>query len=269
VNTDELEWALIKAERRVAISPRSSRLAAGRYGAEKLPVPDRVGGPRMCVIRLGIDSMRHLGTGHRPGGRQHARIPGSPGPILRNNLRMADVPVWVAVITAAAGVIGAAIPQVAIVVRDVRQGERDRRERLATATLDACVELLRAAGELRTLSEGIRSYCGPADGMRARIDEVRSLAEATRLNSARVSTQVPDLAEAAYRVASAGSALAHSVVEGTDPVTGVFVGELDVDQLVKCVTDFQDGAVKQANGQLARKLRRFFFWLASSSAASR
>jgi hypothetical protein len=44
VNTDELEWALIKAERRVleiqakphqvAISPRSSRLAAGRYGAE-------------------------------------------------------------------------------------------------------------------------------------------------------------------------------------------------------------------------------------------
>ncbi len=182
---------------------------------------------------------------------------------------MADVPIWVAVITAAAGIIGAAIPQIAIVVRDVRQGERDRRERLATATLDACVELLRAAGELRTLSEGIRSYRGPADGMRARIDEVRSHAEATRLNSARVSMQAPELAEAAYQVATAGSALTHNVVEGTDAVTGVFVGELDLDKLVRCLADFQDKAVKQAQGQPARKLRRFFFWPASSSAASR
>jgi hypothetical protein len=105
--------------------------------------------------------------------------------------------------------------------------------------------------------------------MRASIDEFRSQAEATQLNSARVSMQVPVLAEAAYQVAAAGSALTRSVVEGTDAVTGVFVGELDVDTRVRCLTDFQDKAVKQALGQPARKLRRSFFWPASSSAASR
>jgi hypothetical protein len=164
---------------------------------------------------------------------------------------MADVPVWVAGITALAGIIGAAIPQVASVIRDVRQGERDRRERWAVATREACVELLRAAGEVRTLSEGVRSYRGEANGMRARIDEVRNQAEATRLNAANVSMQAPDLSGAASELASAASDLAYDVVEGTDLDQGVFVGDLEVaklhvGQLVARVNAFRDEAVKYA-----------------------
>ena len=165
---------------------------------------------------------------------------------LRNNLPMADVPLYVAIITAAAGIVGAAIPQVAIMIRDVRQGERDRRERSATATRDACVELLRAAGELRTLSEGIRSYRGKADGMRARVDEVRERAAATGLSAARVSLQAAALETPAYAVASAASDLAHAVVDGTDMDQGVFVGKLDVSTLEKSASAFRDEAVKYA-----------------------
>ena len=70
---------------------------------------------------------------------------------------MADVPIYVAAITAGAGLIGALIPQAALVIREVRQAEKDRRERFVTAMRDACVELLGAAGELRTLAENIRN----------------------------------------------------------------------------------------------------------------
>ena len=63
---------------------------------------------------------------------------------------MADVPIYVAVITAAAGLIGALFPQASLVIREVRQAEKDRRERFATATREACVNLLQTSGELRT-----------------------------------------------------------------------------------------------------------------------
>jgi hypothetical protein len=163
---------------------------------------------------------------------------------------MADVPLYVAVITAAAGIIGAAIPQVATVFRDVRQADRDRRERMAAAARDACVELLRSAGELRTLSEGISGYRGDANGMRARVDEVRTRAEATQLAAASVSMQVSKLAESAYAVASAASQLAREVVDGTNLDQGVLVGDLDVAKLVEPVAVFRDAAVKYAQGSL-------------------
>ncbi len=104
---------------------------------------------------------------------------------------MVDVPIWVAIITALAGILGAAIPQGATVIRDVRQAERDRKERFDTATRDACVALLRAAGELRSLAEGWRSYRGDPTAVLARVAEARGLAEATRLHAVSVSMQVP------------------------------------------------------------------------------
>ena len=161
---------------------------------------------------------------------------------------MADVSIYVAIITALAGLTGAAVPVVASAIRDVRQSEQDRRERWATATRDACVDLLRAAGELRTLSESIAAYRGTANGMRARVDEVRDRAEATRLSAANVSLQVAVLAEPAYQVASAADKLVQAVVEGTDMDRGVFVGELNVGKLVERVTAFREEAVKYARG---------------------
>jgi hypothetical protein len=160
---------------------------------------------------------------------------------------MAGVSIWVAVVTAGAGIIGAAIPQVATLIRDVRQAERDRRERAASATRDACVALLRASGEVRTLTEGIRSYRGDADGMRARVEEVRSRAEATRVHAAEVSMLVPArLAEPADQVARAASELADDVVRNTDINQGVPIGDPDVSKLVECIAAFRYAAVEYA-----------------------
>lgn len=162
---------------------------------------------------------------------------------------MADVPIYVAVITAGAGIVGALIPQAASVIRDVRQAERDRRERSAAATLDACVALLRAAGELRTLTESINGYRGDANGMRARVEDVRSRAEATRLNAANVSLQVPDrLAEPADQLAASASDLADEVARNTDLNQGVLVGDVDVAKLIGCILAFREEAVRHARG---------------------
>jgi hypothetical protein len=166
-------------------------------------------------------------------------------PVVRDNLYVTDVPIYVAVITAAAGIIGAAIPQAVTVIRDVRQAERDRRERSALVMRSACIALLRAAGELRTLIEGIRSYRGDASGMRARVEEVRGRAEATRLHAAEVSMQVSDrLAACADQVASAASELADDVVRNTDIDQGVLIGDPDITRLVTCIATFRQEAVR-------------------------
>ena len=160
---------------------------------------------------------------------------------------MADVPAYVAIITAGAGIIGAAIPQVTTVLRDARQAERDRRERSAAMAREACVALLRASGEVRTGTEGIRSYRGPADGMRERVEELRSRAEATRVHAAEVSMLVPaKLAEPADQVASAASALADDVVRNTDLNQGVLIGDPDVSKLAECIAAFRFAAVAYA-----------------------
>jgi hypothetical protein len=158
---------------------------------------------------------------------------------------MADVPIYVAAITAAAGLIGALIPQAALVIREVRQDEKDRRERFATATRDACVELLRAAGELRTLAENIHYYRGEASGMRARVEEVLNHAEATRLHAASVGLLVPRrLADPADKVAVAARALADDVVQNTNLDRGVSIDRSDTRALDTCITKFRDEAVK-------------------------
>lgn len=159
---------------------------------------------------------------------------------------MGDVPIWVAVITAGAGIVGAAIPQVATVIRDVRQAERDRRERSARMAREACMALLRAAGDVRTFTETIRSYRGHAPGMRERVEEVRSRAEATRVHAADVGMQVAGLADLADQVADAASDLADDVMRNTDLNQGVLIGNPDVSKLVRCIAAFRDEAVRYA-----------------------
>src|SRR5713226_7571226 len=80
-------------------------------------------------------------------------VPGPPRTRWRSpgqNAVMPDVSIYVAVIAAGAGVLGASIPQVAMFARDARRDERDRRERRAETRRQACLDLLRAGGELRT-----------------------------------------------------------------------------------------------------------------------
>lgn len=177
---------------------------------------------------------------------------------------MADVPIYVAAITAGAGIIGALIPQAVTIMREVRQAERDRRERTLAATREACIALLRTAGELRVLAEGIRSYRGDENGVRARVEEARSLAEATQLNAANVRMhQVPDkMAELADQVASVASDLVDDVLRNTDLNQGVPIGDPDVTRLVERIAAFRHEAVghvwyeNRASSRQAEELRR-------------
>jgi len=161
-----------------------------------------------------------------------------------------DVPIFVAVITAGAGLVGALIPQAAVVIRDVRQAERDRRERAAVATREACVALLSTAGELRTLAESVRDYRGEAEGMRARVQEVWSRAEATRWHATNVGMLAPlALAGPAEKVAEAASSLAEVVARSIDPDEGVLIGDPpDATRLAERIAAFRSEAVGYAKG---------------------
>lgn len=160
---------------------------------------------------------------------------------------MADVPLYVAIITALAGVVGAGIPQLAAVARD-RRAERDRRDRISTRTREACIALLSAADELRTLAENLPVYRGDADGMRARAAEARSLAKDTRIHAADVTMQVRDLIDAADELASAASDVAGDVARNIDMNEGVLLGNPDVSTLVKRIDAFRSAARKLTAG---------------------
>lgn len=159
---------------------------------------------------------------------------------------MADVSIWVPVITAGAGIIGATIPQVTTVIRDVRKAERDRWERSSTMTRDACVALLRAAGEVRTLTESICSHGGDATGMMERVEQARGSSEATRVHAAEVGMQATGLAGAADQLASAASDLVDDIVRNMDPSQGLLIDKPDATKLVKCIAAFRDEAVRWA-----------------------
>src|SRR5580698_8568416 len=93
--------------------------------------------------------------------------------ISRHNMHVTDVPVYIAVITGAAGIIGAGIPQASIVLREVRQAKRDRRERSIAAGQSACIDLLRAASSLSARAENLSAYRGDAKGLGVRLEELR------------------------------------------------------------------------------------------------
>jgi hypothetical protein len=172
---------------------------------------------------------------------------------------MADASIYVAVVSAGAAIIGAAIPMAAVVIRDSRQAERDRRERSDFATRNACISLLRVAGELRILIDDVHSYRGDADRMRARVAEIRDRAQATQVRAANVSMLVSDgLAKQADQVASAASDLENDVMRNTDIDQGVLIGYTDVTRLAKSISDFQHAAVTYS--RLTRQSTKILAW---------
>jgi hypothetical protein len=127
---------------------------------------------------------------------------------------MADVSIYVALITGATGAVGAAIPQIATVLRDSRQAKRDRSDRSVNARQEACVALLRAAADLRTRVANATMYQG--DEMLARLAEIRSCAAAVEVRAASVGYLDKTLAEPAADAASAATRLAAAAVQTTD-----------------------------------------------------
>lgn len=169
---------------------------------------------------------------------------------------MADVSIYVALITAGAGVFGAAIPQVSMVFRDVRKDKRDRRDRQAAETRQACVDLLQAVGELRTQVANNRTFQGEPVLMGERLEEVRRHAAAARVYATSVAMLVPDrLAEPADRLAAAAGSLADATEQHTDLGLGRLPVDPDYRDLDACVDAFRAGALASAEASPAEASR--------------
>ena len=160
---------------------------------------------------------------------------------------MPDVSLYVAAITAAAGIGGAAIPAIAVLIRDVRQAERDRNERQAEARRQACLDLLRAAGELRTRVANASDYHGTEMG--ARLAAIRESEAAVQLHAVRVAVLTPgQLTKPAAQLAEAASRLIAATEHDTDVDHGVMPGTPDFTELDERITAFRLIVVADARG---------------------
>jgi hypothetical protein len=159
---------------------------------------------------------------------------------------MTDVPIYVAVITAASGIIGAVASPFAIAYREGRQARRDRQEREVTAKRQACLDLLQAAGQLRTQVAGNYEYHGLE--MRDRLEEVRKRAAEAELAATAVSLLARDkLAGPAGDLATAAVRLAENTATDTDLRNGSTASgsKPDFAPLDACVTAFRTAATRE------------------------
>jgi hypothetical protein len=158
-----------------------------------------------------------------------------------------DVSIFVALITAGAGAIGAAIPQVATVVRDVRKAERDRRDQRAQTRRQACLDLMGAASDLRTQVANAALYHG--DEMGARLTEISTRADAVQLHALNVGLLAPDtLAAAADRLTIAARDLAAAAARNTDMSLKQMVVSPDSAEFDQSVEAFRLEARAEAAG---------------------
>jgi hypothetical protein len=125
---------------------------------------------------------------------------------------MADVPIWVPVITAMASIVAGTIPLVINALRADRRDMRDRQERLARErqrhswkVRRECSVLLRAARDFRVLVENDDEYNGPDKAehgwaIRERASDLTGRADA-------IGMLVPGLAAPADALAEAATCL--------------------------------------------------------------
>jgi hypothetical protein len=171
----------------------------------------------------------------------YTRQSGEPG----QNAFMSTVSLYAAVIAAASAIIGAAIPQVTSAIRESSQAKRDRRERSAQVRREACMELLRAVGDLRAWVAALYDHHG-AD-MDVRLVDVRQKAANTGLCAASVTLLPPgSLADDANAVAAAVTALV--TVAEADPglKLGAMTGRPDFRSLDESVSAFRKKAEAEA-----------------------
>ncbi len=160
---------------------------------------------------------------------------------------MADVSIYVAVISAAAGIVGATISQATTAIRDGRRAERDRKERLADARRQACVQLLRTVLDLRVRVANNQDYHG--EEMAARLAGIRECAATAEVEAVSVALMVgPELAKAAEQLASAAARLATVAAENASLQLGASTRAPHFGELDNCVTAFKALAVADSPG---------------------
>jgi hypothetical protein len=158
---------------------------------------------------------------------------------------MADTTVYVAAIAASAGILGAAISPVSTAYQNSRQAKRDRQERQDTALREACVNLLRAVGDLRNQVASNHDYHG--DEMGDRLAQVRQYWTAASIHAVGIAPLAPHaLAEPAAMLVEAGRGIAASAAESTDLKIGMSNQAPDFGELDTCTAAFSKKAVDYA-----------------------
>lgn len=166
-------------------------------------------------------------------------------PLSGNNTFMPQVSIYVAVITAAAGVLGAAVPQIATLARDVRQAERDRRERSADAKRQASIELLRAASNFRT--QMVNTVQSHGEQIEAQLARVREYAEAVGLHAVGVGLlSAEPLSGPAQELAAAADRLAATALENLDMRVMAIVPKPEYTEFDESVAAFRQVAIATA-----------------------
>lgn len=157
---------------------------------------------------------------------------------------MPEVSLYVALITAAAGIVGAAAAQIPGVVRDIRLADQERRERTADNRVQACIDLLSAAGDLLTQVMNASQYHG--EKMGELLAEIRESAVAVELQAARVELVMPQrLTEPANRLAKAAKKFAALAVAGTDIAHKEMLRVPETAELDQATEAFREQAVNE------------------------
>jgi hypothetical protein len=164
-----------------------------------------------------------------------------------NNTCMADVSIFVPVISAAAAILGAAVLPVTTVFHSSHQARQERFERHDMAGRQACIELLRAAVDLRALVANNHDYHG--DEMAARLAQVRQYAADARVHAFNIALIAPQrLADSARELAAATDGVAVAAAKDTDLSMGVSVRAPDFARLDACIADFTKRALDRGRG---------------------
>jgi hypothetical protein len=154
---------------------------------------------------------------------------------------MTDVSVWVPVISAAAAILGAAVSPLTTVLQNSRQARQERQERQVTDRRQACIELLRAAVDLRATVANNHDYHG--DDMVARLALVRQYAADARVHAFNIALLAPqELAAAALELADETGQVALLAAANTDLAMGVCVQAPDFGKLDERIADFANRA---------------------------
>ncbi|MGD0699464.1 MAG: hypothetical protein ABSA02_06235 [Trebonia sp.] len=150
---------------------------------------------------------------------------------------MPEVSLYVAAITAAAAVLGAAVSPVSAAYQNSRQAVRNRAERRDAAVRQACVGLLRAARDLRVQAANTAAYHGPEMG--SRLERIRQLGADAALHADEVALLVPvGIADSAALLAAAASRLATSTQANVKSALAASIRDPDFTELDRCIAGF-------------------------------
>jgi hypothetical protein len=169
---------------------------------------------------------------------------------------MADVSIFVALITASAAVLGAAVSPVSTAYQNSRQAKRELDDRHDTALRDACVDLLRSVGDLRDQVADNYDYPG-GDEMVTRLAQVRQHMTAAKVDAVKVALLEPRvLGKPAKQLADAADRLATMAAKSTDKRVRAANRAPEFTELDTYATAFSESAVNHARSKgMARRAR--------------